>query len=608
MNKIPNFPTIQELLQAYFMGDYSPVDVIKAIYQKIRLANAPEIWISMADESLALNRAAELVAYLDKDPAMVLDTMPLLGIPFAVKDNIDVLGLATTAGCPDFAYTPIESANVVQRLESAGAILIGKTNLDQFATGLVGTRSPYGIVRNPFNPAYISGGSSSGSAAAVAHGFVAFSLGTDTAGSGRVPAGLCNLVGIKPSPGLVSTHGIVPACRSLDCVSVFSHTVDDGWRVLSLIAGMNATDPYSRVVAPLGSLPRSIRIGVPDRLEFFGDTQAEIAFSASLNSLSKDTRVTIKRFPLKPFQEIALLLYDGPWLSERRATLGDFFEQHGEAMDPVVRGVIARAAGQSATDAFLAFYKLEEFKHAATVIFADIDMMLVPTVPTHYTIQEIAAEPFESNSRLGTYTNFVNLLGMCAVALPGGFRADGLPAGVTLIGPAGADYRLAEFARSLEPVLHHRLGCSASEPPRCDQLFPLPKLEPTTTLVVVGAHLSGQALNWQLLELGARLLRTARTAPLYRMYVLANTTPTKPGLLRVPKDGVSIEVELWEMPTRLYGTFVANIPAPLGMGMLELDDGSQIQGFLCEAWAVASAQDISKFGGWRSYRAQPGAG
>ena len=603
MHNIPSVLTIGGLTTAYRIGKLSPVEVIAAAFARSRRETQTEIWITLADEDAACRRAHELAARLHRDPATALVNQPLLGVPFAVKDNIDVDGLPTTAACPAFSHVPTVSAEVVELLENAGAILIGKTNLDQFATGLVGTRSPHGAVRNPFHPAYISGGSSSGSAAAVALGFVAFSLGTDTAGSGRVPAGFCNLIGIKPTPGLVSTRGVVPACRSLDCVSIFAHTVGDGWQVLSALAGIDAGDPYSRRITALGPLTRKLRIAVPDRLEFFADDHAEEAFSSALSLLREDPRVTVETFPFAPFQEVASLLYDGPWVAERRVALGAFFDAHADDMDPVVRSVISRADGKNAQDAFLGAYRLEAGKRLAERLFADIDLMLVPTAPTHYTISEIDEAPVDRNSRLGTYTNFVNLLGMSALALPGPFRADGLPAGVTLIGPGGADHRLAEFARSVEPLLHRRLGLTEAEPARSEALSPLPADEPILSLAVVGAHLSAQPLNWQLLERGAWLVRKTRTAATYRLFALPGTVPAKPGMVKVATGGAAIEVEVWHLPARNYGSFVADIPSPLAIGSLDLEDGSQVQGFLCEAWAIEGTEDITRFGGWRAYRA-----
>ncbi len=597
---IPPILTIQNLSEAYRTGKMNLLSLVDAVRQRIAQAHLPEIWISLVDEEKLSQRITALQTHFDQNPTETFSTMPLFGIPFAVKDNIDVEGLVTTVGCPAFAYTPTCSAEVVRRLEQAGAILIGKTNLDQFATGLVGTRSPYGAVKNPFNPDYIAGGSSSGSAAAVAHGMVAFALGTDTAGSGRVPAGFNNLVGIKPTPGLVSTRGVFPACRSLDCVSIFSHHVDDGWQIMSSIAGFDSADPYSRNMTLSGPLTRRVRIGIPDVLTFFGDNKAEAAFALTLDSLRQDTRISIHTIPFTPFQEVATMLYDGPWLSERYTALGTFMETHGDDMNTIVRQIISRAQNQKTSDAFRAFYRLETLKQEIQAIFADIDILLVPTTPHHPTLRQAAEHPIEINTQLGTYTNFVNLLGMSALALPGHFRTDGLPAGITLIGPGGADYRLAEFARGQESVLHKE----SRHPIRDGSLPPLPDMEPVVTVAVVGAHLSGQPLNWQLLERGGRIIRSTRTSPNYRLYLLPDTVPAKPGLLRVSDAGVPIELELWALPIRNYGSFIADIPAPLGIGMLELEDGSQAQGFLCEAYAVKTAQDISAFGGWRSYCAQ----
>jgi allophanate hydrolase len=601
MTHLPAVLTVEALLEAFRRRNLAPESLLSAVFERIRQDGASTIWIALADQAAALTRARELTALLEADPVSALATYPLLGVPFAVKDNIDVAGMPTTAACPAYSFVPAESAEVVERLQRAGAILVGKTNLDQFATGLVGTRSPYGAVQNPFNPAYTSGGSSSGSAASVARGLVAFSLGTDTAGSGRVPAGFCNLVGIKPTPGLVSTRGVLPACRSLDCVSVFAHTVGDAWRVMSLLAGVDSRDAFSKPVAPLAPLARQIRIGVPAQAEFLGDASAKAAFERTLETVGGLPNVTLLPIDFAPLQEVARLLYDGPWVAERRAALGGFFESNAADIDPAVRSVIGCADDQSAVDAFEGSYRLEAGKRVAEAMFAQIDLLLVPTSPTHYTIAQIDEQPIERNAHMGVYTNFVNLLGMSALALPAGFRENGLPIGITLIGAHGADHRLAEFARSLEPLLHRRLGLSQTEPPRSGPLAPLADTEPKIHLAVVGAHLSGQPLNWQLVERGARLLRSTRTTAQYGLYALPGTVPPKPGLIR---DGSSaIEIEVWEMPSRHYGSFVAEIPSPLGIGSLELEDGSKVQGFLCEAWAIAGAQDISAFGGWRAFRA-----
>ncbi len=602
MDTLPLTLTFSDLRDRYRRGEITPQSLAEQML--IRLSDCPpEVFISRVDATALLARARELTDALQRNPAL-LEQQPLFGIPFAVKDNIDVAGMPTTCACPAFAYAPARSAEVVERLQAGGAMLVGKTNLDQFATGLVGTRSPYGEVKNPFNPDYVSGGSSSGSAAAVALGLAAFALGTDTAGSGRVPAGFCNLVGIKPTPGLVSSRGVFPACKSLDCVSILSHTVADGWEVLAAIAGPDAGDAYSRPITALGPVTRQVRIGIPTPLDFRGDALAEAAFHTAVAALKADPAFVFSEVPFALFAEVAALLYDGPWVAERRLAIADFYEHHAADMNPTVRIVIGKATGKTAVDAFAAAYQLEAGKRMAEGVFADIDLMLVPTSPTHHTRAAVAADPVAKNSDFGLYTNFVNLLGMSALALPGPFRSDDLPAGITLIAATGGDHRLAEFARRIEHRLHSRLGRGREEPPRAlAALSPLPADEPMVTVAVVGAHLSGMPLNWQLTERGGRLLRTARTAPRYRFFALPGTVPPKPGLIQVERDGAAIDLELWQLPARHYGSFVAAIPAPLGIGTLTLDDGHDVQGFLCEALATIGAEDISRFGGWRSYLA-----
>lgn len=603
MHSISAFPTIADFQDLVRSGIATVPDLIDTVLARIAANCPPEVFIHRVAAAAVRRRAAQLQDRLASEPGLH-ERMPLLGVPFVVKDNIDAHGIPTTCACPAFAYDPERSATVVRRLEAAGAILIGKTNLDQFATGLVGTRSPYGEVPNPFKEEYVSGGSSSGSAAAVALGLVPVALGTDTAGSGRVPAGFCNLVGTKPTPGLVSTAGVFPACRSLDCVSVFTHTVADGWRVLSTLAGIDADDPYSREVPALPPVAMKTRLGVPVPLDFLGDTLAEQAFAAALSVLRKDPAVEIVEVPFAPFAEIASLLYEGPWIAERRIALGSFLDARGDAVDPTVRRVVHQADGKTAVDAFAAMYRLEAGKRMAERVFAGIDILLVPTAPTIHTRATIATDPVARNSDFGLYTNFVNLLGMCALALPGPFRKDGLPAGVTFVAPGGGDHRLAEFARRVEPALHARLGLGLVPPPRkASPLRPLPNTRPTVRIAVVGAHLSGMPLNWQLVECEARLVAATRTAAEYRLYALPDSDPPKPGLLRVGQGGSTVELEVWEMPQARYGAFVASIPAPLGIGSVRLQDGSLVQGFLCEAAATAGAEDITQYGGWRAYRA-----
>ena len=587
--------TIIDNHAAYLSGASTPSRHIEQVLARIAAAGRPEIWIHRADAADLLAQARALDAVLAAEGAAALARLPLLGIPFAVKDNIDVAGMPTTAACPAFAYVPERSAPVVDKLVAAGALLVGKTNLDQFATGLVGTRSPYGAVRNAIDPDYVSGGSSSGSAVAVALGMAGFALGTDTAGSGRVPAGLNGIVGLKPTRGLLSTRGVVPACRTLDCVSVFAPNVTDAWKVVQVAADYDAADPYSRAVPMQGVRRRGYRIAVPAQLEFFGDAAAQAAFEATLARLRLLPGCTFGTVDYTPFRDAAALLYQGPWVAERHAAVGAFIDAQPDAAHPVVAGIIKQANAYDATAAFTGQYRRAALRRAAEESLADYDFLLVPTAPTMPRIADVLARPVELNSQLGYYTNFVNFFDMAALAVPGESRPDGLPAGVTLIGGAGSDHLLATAAAALVE------GADA------DALAadPLPFVEPTVQVAVVGAHLAGQPLNWQLLERGARKVAATHTAPRYRLYALRNTTPPKPGLARVERDGVAIEVEVWELPLRRFGEYVAEIPQPLGIGTLELADGRWVKGFICEPAAIADAADISAFGGWRAYLTRP---
>lgn len=600
--------TIKGLLAAYAAGSLTPTETVSSALARIDAIDRPEVWILRVPAADVEARATALQALYDVHGSAVFEQMPLFGVPFAVKDNIDVAGLPTTAACEPFAYTPEVSAFAVQRLIDAGAILLGKTNLDQFATGLVGTRSPYGAVRHPEAPLHLSGGSSSGSAVAVAAGCVAFSLGTDTAGSGRVPAGFNGLVGLKPSLGLVSKRGVVPACRSLDTLSVFAHEVDDAWRVLGEIARFDSLDGYSRKVPASGLLRAAPRIGVPEQLEFYGDTAASSAFSAALDTLVTRLDLTPQPVDFEPLKAVSALLYDGPWVAERRAALGAFFETHHEAIDPVVAKVIGKAEQFNAADAFNGQYALADLKRHAEALFDTIDILIVPTTPTHPLIADVQANPVELNSQLGYYTNFVNLLDLCALAVPCQRRSDGLPAGVTLIAPSGADRRLAELGARIQALFANPTApADETETASAATLIqPLPFQEPTITLAVVGAHLRGQPLNWQLQEAGARFLRATHTAPGYKLYALANTQPPKPGLVRTTQQGQPIAIELWEVPLRTFGKFVADVPAPLGIGTLEVAGGASVKGFICEPAAVgddSGALDITSCGGWLAYLA-----
>ncbi|SEB26071.1 allophanate hydrolase [Variovorax sp. YR216] len=534
-------------------------------------------------------------------PVKTAASGPLAGLRFAAKDNIDVAGVPTTAACPAFSRTPVAHATVVQRLLDAGALLLGKTNLDQFACGLNGTRSPYGAVPNSFDARYVSGGSSSGSAVVVAKGEADFSLGTDTAGSGRVPAGLNNIVGIKPSRGLVSARGVVPAAQSVDCVSIFARTVDVAARVLEAAMGFDAGDPYSRGLAlATQPLPANFRFGVPSVLRFFGDVQAQRAFAQAIEQMRAlgGTPVEIDYAPLA---EAASLLYESALVAERYAAVREFFDAHETEVIEPVRGILAQGRDYSAADFVDARVKLQALAQRAAALWDGIDVLLVPTAPTHYTIEAMRADPVALNRNLGEYTNFVNLLDYAAISVPASIREDGLPFGITIIGPCGSDFQLAELGQRF----HHSTGLplgATGEPMPAPQPLPIIAPAPTVRVAMVGAHLSGMPLNGQLIERGARLLRATHTAPQYRLYALPGTVPPKPGLLRVPSgEGAAIAVEIWEMPLVHYGSFVALIPAPLGIGSLTLADGSSVQGFLCEALAVQGAEDITHHGGWRAY-------
>jgi allophanate hydrolase len=570
--------TIVDLVAAYRSGKKSPRDELLACLRKIEAEGDRPIWISRFSE-------AAVLAQLD-----AADTAgPLYGVPFAVKDNIDVAGLPTTAACPDFSYLPARHATVVERLVQAGAIVLGKTNLDQFATGLVGTRTPYGICSSVFDERYVSGGSSSGSAVALAKGQVAFSLGTDTAGSGRVPAMFNALVGVKPTRGLLSTRGVVPACRSLDCVSIFTQTLSDAELLLETCAGFDPDDSYSRgreAVNGLGDARLRIAVPRPEDLEFFGDHENADLFLAAVERV-KGWGAEVTRFDLSPFREAAALLYSGPWVAERLTTVAELLEAKPEAIHPVVRGIVEGGRGYGADATFRAFYRLGELRLRATHVLAGCDALLLPTAPAHYTIQELLDNPLELNARLGTYTNFVNLLDLSALAVPAGFKTSGLPFGVTFMAPAFHDQRLLELGRrftgEVEPPARPAHDC--------------------VWLAVAGAHLSGQPLNHELTSRGARRIRSTKTAPEYRLYAL-DTVPPKPGLVHVPSESAhAIEVEIWELTREAFGAFVAQVPAPMTIGMTRLADGTLVKGFSCEPYALQGAREISQFGGWRAFRA-----
>jgi allophanate hydrolase len=594
--------TVAAIVAAHRAGTLSPAQTIARTYRRIRDHNDPAIFISLRDETDAI---AEAEALTKKHAA----GLPLYGVPFAVKDNIDALGLPTTAACPAFSYTPAHDATAVARLRAAGAILIGKTNLDQFATGLVGVRSPYGIPVNPIRADLIPGGSSSGSSVAVSAGLVPLALGTDTAGSGRVPAMLNNIVGLKPSLGLISTAGLVPACRTLDCISIFSLTVDDAIAALQVVAGPDGADPFSRdrPLAAMTAFPQNLRLGIPrdGQLIFFGDKAAEAAFGEALKRWTS-LGATLVEFDLEPFYETARLLYEGPWVAERYLVIRNLLASSPDAIHPVTREITAAGARPTASDTFAALYRLQALRRVAERTFANLDAVILPTAPTAYSTAQVLANPIELNSRLGTYTNFVNLLDLCGLALPAAMRPDGIPFGITLLAPAAKDALLASIGRVFHADTKLPLGAgSLPQPP----LTAVPAIAggDEIAIAVVGAHLSGMALNGELRELGGRLLEATATAADYKLYAL-DTTPAKPGMLRVATGtGSSIELEIWALPAAAFGKFVAAIPPPLSIGTVRLADGRGVKGFIVEPADISGARDISAFGGWRAFVAEKAA-
>jgi allophanate hydrolase len=573
----------------------------------VTAASRDEVWISLVPPEEVLVRAAQI------DDALASGRdLPLAGTTFAVKDNIDVAGLATTAGCPGFAYDPDANAPAVRALMDAGALCIGKTNLDQFATGLVGTRSPYGVVRNAFDPTRISGGSSSGSAVAVALGLVDMALGTDTAGSGRVPAALNGIVGLKATYGLVSTAGVVPACRSFDCVTVFAADVDLAERAMVELTGPGGDAPDRRAFppdTPLGppATPVVARPSASVLLEL--EPSRRQAYDAAINHLQA-TGCEVVEIDLEPFLTAGQLLYQGAFVAERYAAVGEWLVAHPGQGDPTVEAIITAAAHLPASRLATDVERLSKLRVRAATEWERVgaDALILPTVPSHPTLAEVRADPIGTNTRLGRFTTFLNLLDMCAVAVPFGV-ADGLPFGISCIGPAFHDLVQIDLARRVERVERAERaespgGRGAEAAPSWRQAGRGHLAPPAVALAVVGAHLSGQPLNHQLSERGARLLGPARTGPNYRLYAL-ETVPPKPGLRRVRHGGAHVAVEIWELPPVGFADFVAHLPSPMAIGSLELDDGSMVPGFLCEPVAIEGAVDITSHGGWRAYLAAP---
>ncbi len=596
--------SLASLRARYLQGTLTPLQLVDQLHVQMQAEDAAldrHLWI----RRLTLE---EMRAYAQalhgKDP----QTLPLYGIPFAIKDNIDLAGVPTTAACPDFAYTPERSATVVQQLIDAGAIPVGKTNLDQFATGLVGVRSPYGACRNALNPEYVSGGSSSGSAVAVALGLASFSLGTDTAGSGRVPAMLNNLIGLKPSCGRLSGTGMVPACRTLDTISIFALTAADAAQVLAVAEGEDASDPYSKAMPPAGynfGAAPAFRFGVPraEDLEFHGNAEGPALFAQAVAQLQALGGVPVE-VDLQPFRAVATLLYEGPWVAERYAAIRGFIEQQPQSLHPVTRAITEKGIRFSAPDTFEALYKLKALQQQTRGVWQHIDCLLTPTASSAYTIAAVEADPIRLNSNLGHYTNFVNLLDLSAVAVPTAMMSMGLPFGVTLVARSGQDLPLLTLAARLHAHTLPTVGATPHAPHR-SATPPDAALIPSgqVQVAVCGAHLDGLLLNHQLRDRGARLVRQVRSAPLYRFYLLPGRPVMRPGMVRVDQGGASIDMEIWELPDSEFGSFVAGIPAPLGIGTVQLEDGGSVQGFVCEAYAVAGAQDITHHGGWRAFLA-----
>ena len=583
--------TIEALHRQYEKGTLTPRQLMETLRDGCGQAD-PAIWVHRLTE-------AELAPYLDRLDTADMAELPLYGIPFAIKDNIDLAGIPTTAACPEYSYTPQVSAFVVDQLIAAGAVPVGKTNLDQFATGLVGTRSPYGACKNSFDPDYISGGSSSGSAVAVATGLCTFALGTDTAGSGRVPAALNNILGLKPSRGLVSTRGVVPACRSLDCVSIFALCAADAQRVMQTAAVFDEADAYAR--GKLGGQAGNPSVdgftfGVPQagQLEFFGNREYQAGFENAVRMLT-DLGGRAVTIDYAPFLEAASLLYDGPWVEERTLAVGGFLKANPDAGFPVTRQIICKETSASAMDLFEAMYRLKALKCTTDRIMAGVDVLVTPTCGTCYTIAQETADPIALNTTLGYYTNYMNLLDYCGLAVPAGMGGR-LPFGVTLAGTAFSENFLLRLGHRLHRQTGLAMGTGSDLPPdqspaEADALIPL---------AVCGAHLKGLPLHHQLVDLKARLVNQTRTAASYRMIAL-DTTPPKPGLIRDPDKGQSLEVEVYALDARAFGQFVAQIPHPLGIGKIELVDGTWVPGFIAEPVVVDQGKEITRFGGWRAY-------
>lgn len=580
-----NLWTIQDWKTAYAQQQIQLDDLISYVDH---LKNDDHAWIEIASHEQI---QAQIEILKNKD----MNDLALYGVPFAVKDNIDVADFHTTAACQSAQYLATTDAVVIAQLKQAGAVVVGKTNLDQFATGLVGVRSPYGAVKNSFNPEYISGGSSSGSAVLVANGVVPFSLGTDTAGSGRVPAGHNNIVGLKPTKGWFSNTGLIPACRTLDVISIFSLTVDDAWQVAQLMQAYDETDIYSRQ-HPENVATRFTKgkIAIPEQLEFYGDIEAEKAFQSAIKRAEK-LGYQIESIDFSIFNLLTKALYNDAWVAERTIAVEKMVNR--AQTHPVIAEIIAQADQFTAVDALKAEYQRAELARKINLVLAKFDALMVPTAPTIYKISEVEADPFIKNSHMGAYTNFVNFADLSAIALPNVIRADGLPSGVTFIAQAWMDQALAHFAQTWQENTEVYLGTSTQRYQKTQQI----ESQHSVQLAVVGAHLTGMPLNFQLTTRGGTLRKKTLSAAHYQLFALKNTHPPKPALQYTQQDGQKIELEVWDIPLATFGEIVAEVPAPLGIGNVLLQDGTWVKGFICENYALTEAINISHFGGWRTY-------
>ena len=592
--------TINYLHQAYKDKTLTPRQLIEDVLKRSEEFVEHNIWI----HQLTLD---ELDPYLKNLENHGVDELPLYGIPFAIKDNIDLAGVPTTAACSVFEYVPEKSAFVVEQLIKAGAIPVGKTNMDQFATGLVGTRSPepWGACKNSFNKKFISGGSSSGSSVSVALGLASFSLGTDTAGSGRVPAAFNNIVGLKPSKGALSMTGVIPACRSLDCVSIFALTTDDANAVFEQASSFDEKDQYARSVPfdnnarQYGVPNESFTFAIPkaEQLEFFGNNSAKDLFDKNVEKMQSLGGVKYE-IDFSVFLQAAKLLYEGPWVAERYVAIEKIISEQPEELLPVIKAIIGSAENKTAMDAFSSEYKMQVYRTQSKKILREFDFLLTPTVGTIYTIDEVNADPIVKNSNLGYYTNYMNLLDCACVAVPGGFLDNDLPWGISLVSTAMSDRKLLSYANKWQQLLQISLGNVDIKLP--ETLASEIAYTDTIPVIVCGAHLDGLPLNWQLTERGAIFEEATTTANAYKMFVIEGKLP-RPGLVRDDKQGTVINIEIWKVPKVEFGSFVDGIASPLGIGKVETYDGRWLSGFICEGYAVEGAKEITALGGWREY-------